>query len=145
LKRIFFVNNPATQQSKASSVADWVFKRTGEAIPADLYAETLSTAEAISTAARATVLIPDLWPESDLEMLFIPPVDGPEGPATRASYTGRLNRDVMRVIGRAIRAEFQASGTDMMKLQLDSGAEVYVHIPEVRQILCVATGVTLLD
>jgi len=141
------VNNPATRQSNAASVADWAFKRTGEVIPADLYAETLSTAEAISTAARATVLIPDLWPESDLEMLFIPPVDGPEGPATRASYTGRLNRDVMRVIGRAIRAAFHASGTDMMQLQLqlDSGAEVYVHITEVRQILCVAVGVTLLD
>ena len=139
------MNNPATSQSNAASVADWVYKRTGETIPDDLYAETLSTAEAISTAARATVLIPDLWPESDLEMLLIPPVDGSEGPATCAIYTGRLNRDVMRVIGRAIRAEFHASGTEMMQFQLDSGAEIYVHLPEVRQIVAAAVGVTLLE
>ena len=36
----------------AATVADWVSQRTGESIPASLYAETLSTAEAIITAAR---------------------------------------------------------------------------------------------
>ena len=128
-----------------TAVAEWVAERTGEPIPASMCAETLSTAEAIITACRVPVLIPDLWPVSRLEMLYVPPEGTPAGPAITASFSGEVSRAVLRSIGRAVRAEFDNTGTDMLRLELDNGAALFLHSPEVRETVTEAAGVTLLS
>ena len=128
-----------------TAVAEWVAERTGEPIPASACAETLSTAEAIITACRVPVLIPDLWPVSKLEMLYVPPDDVPAGPAIAASFAGQVSRPVLRAIGRAVRAQFDATETDMLRLELDNGGAVVVFSPEVRDTVTEAEGVTLLS
>lgn len=132
-------------QAFGAAVAAWVAERTGEPIPASACAETFSTAEAIITACRVPVLIPDLWPVSKLEMLYVPPDDVPAGPAITASFSGEVSRSVLRSIGRAVRAEFDANGTDMLRLELDNGAALFLHSPEVRETVTEAAGVTLLS
>lgn len=132
-------------QHFGAAVAAWVTERTGEPIPASACAETLSTAEAIITACRVPVLIPDLWPVSKLEMLYVPPDDVPAGPAIAASFAGQVSRPVLRAIGRAVRAQFDATETDMLRLELDNGGAVVVFSPEVRDTVTEAAGVTLLS
>ena len=132
-------------QRFGASVAAWVAERTGEPIPASACADTLATAEAIITACRDPVLIPDLWPVSRLEMLYVPPEGTPAGPAIAASFAGQVSRSVLRAIGRGVRAEFDATGTDMLRLELDNGAALFLHSPEVRETVIEAAGVTLLS
>lgn len=91
------------------------------------------------------VLIPDLWPVSRLEMLYVPPEGTPAGPAITASFSGEVSRAVLRSIGRAVRAEFDNTGTDMLRLELDNGAALFLHSPEVRDTVTEAAGVTLLS
>ena len=91
------------------------------------------------------VLIPDLWPVSRLEMLYVPPEGTPAGPAIAASFAGQVSRAVLRSIGRAVRAQFDATETDMLRLELDNGGAVVVFSPEVRDAVTEAEGVTLLS
>jgi hypothetical protein len=44
-----------------------------------------------------------------------------------------------------VRAEFDANGTDMLRLELDNGAALFLHSPEVRDTVTEAAGVTLLS
>ena len=91
------------------------------------------------------MLIPDLWPVSRLEMLYVPPEGTPAVPAITASFSGEVSRAVLRAIGRAVRAEFDNTGTDMLRLELDNGAALFLHSPEVRDTVTEAAGVILLS
>ena len=139
------MNTKTDFQAFGAAVAAWVAERTGEPVTASMCAETLSTAEAIITACRVPVLIPDLWPVSKLEMLYVPPEGTPAGPAIAASFAGQVSRAVLRAIGRAVRAQFDATETDMLRLELDNGGAVVVFSPEVRDTVTEAEGVTLLS
>ena len=132
-------------QAFGAAVASWIAERTGEPVSASACADTLATGEAIITAARVPVLIPDLWPVSRLEMLYVPPEGTPAGPAITASFSGEVSRAVLRAIGRAVRVEFDNTGTDMLRLELDNGAALFLHSPEVRDTVTEAAGVTLLS
>ena len=129
------------------AIAAWIAERAGEHVPAGACAGTLAAAEAIFAAARVPVLIPDLWPESRLELLYVPPENAATGPASFAatSLPGAVSRPVLRAIGRAVRAEFDATGSDMMHLELDSGAALFLHAPEARETVAAAAGVALLS
>ena len=48
-------------------------------------------------------------------------------------------------IGRALRAEFVASGADMLRLEADDGAELIVYAIEVRAIVMAATNIQLIN
>ena len=69
----------------------------------------------------------------------------PAGPAIAASFAGQVSRPVLRAIGRAVRAQFDATETDMLRLELDNGGAVVVFSPEVRDTVTEAEGVTLLS
>ena len=68
-------------QAFGAAVAAWIAERTGEPVSASACAETLTTGEAIITAARVPVLIPALWPGSRRGMLSGPPAGPTAGPA----------------------------------------------------------------
>lgn len=56
-----------------------------------------------------------------------------------------VSRPVLRAIGRAVRAQFDATETDMLRLELDNGGAVVVFSPEVRDTVTEAEGVSLLS
>lgn len=64
---------------------------------------------------------------------------------TRGGLTGEIDQAALRDIGRALRAEFIASGTDMLRLESDDGAELIVYAIEVRAIVMAATNIQLID
>lgn len=142
------MDNKTDFQIDAEAVAAWVYQQTGESLPVELYAESLTTAEAIITVCRVPVLIPDLWPVSKLELLYLPPDDVQPGPAIAASFSGQVDRAVLRAIGRAVRHAFESmydDDCDMLSFELDSGATIYIFVPEARETVVEAAGVTLLS
>lgn len=86
-------------QAFGASMAVWIARRTRDPVPVGACAETIATAESIVTACRVPVLVPDLWPNSRLEMLYVPPEDTPPGPAIAANFSGEISRAVLRAIG----------------------------------------------
>ena len=62
-----------------------------------------------------------------------------------ASLTGDIDQAALRDIGRALRAEFIASGADMLRLEADDGAELIVYAIEVRAIVMAAANIQLTD
>jgi hypothetical protein len=85
----------------------------------------------------------DLLPGSGLEVLHIPAAQS--GAGQLASLTGEIDQAALRDIGRALRAEFVASGADMLRLEADDGAELIVYAIEVRAIVMAATNIQLID
>ena len=132
-------------QAFGSTVAAWVAERTGEPISASVCAETLATAETIVTASRVPFLISDLWPASRLEVLYVPPEGTQAGPATSASFSGEVSRAVLLAVGQAVRAEFDQTGADMLRIELDNGAALFLHSPEARDTVAKGAGVLLLS
>lgn len=94
-------------------------------------------------ARPGRVCIRDLLPGSGLEVLHIPAAQSSMGHL--ASLAGEFDQAALRDIGRALRAEFIANGTDMLRLEFDDGAELIVYAIEVRALVLAETGVTLID
>lgn len=127
-----------------AAAARWVAVRTRPAASTRSIAATLEALQAVShRASRGPVCIPDLLPGSGLEVLHIPAAQ--PGMCQLASLTGEIDQAALRDIGRALRAEFIASGTDMLRLESDDGAELIVYAIEVRAIVMAATNIQLTD
>ncbi|SEM05214.1 hypothetical protein SAMN05518845_115114 [Variovorax sp. YR750] len=76
-------------------------------------------------------------------MLHIPAAQSSMGHLAR--LTGEIDQAALHDICRALRAEFIASDTNMLRLEFDDGAELIVYAIEVRALVMAATGVTLID
>ena len=127
-----------------AAAARWVAARAGPAASRPRIAATFEALQAIALRARrGPVYIRDLLPGSGLEVLHIPAARSGIGQLT--SLTGEIDQAALRDIGRALRAEFIASGTDMLRLESDDGAELIVYAIEVRAIVMAATGVQLVE
>lgn len=127
-----------------AAAAHWVAARSGPAASGPRIAATLEALQAVARRARrGPVCFRDLLPGSGLEVLHIP-ADKP-GMGQLASLTGEMDQAALRDIGRALRAEFVASGTDMLRVQSDDGAEVIVYAIEVRAIVMAAANIQLID
>lgn len=122
----------------------WVAARAGPAASRPGIAATFEALQAVAfRARRGPVCIRDLLPGSGLEVLHIPAAQSSMGHL--ASLAGEIDQAALRDIGRALRAEFIASDTDMLRLESDDGAELIVYAVEVRALVLAATGVTLID
>lgn len=127
-----------------AAAARWVVARAGPAASRPSVAATFEALQAVALRARrGPVCIRDLLPGSGLEVLHIPAAQSSMG--HWASLTGEIDQAALRDIGRALRAEFIANGTDMLRLEFDDGAELIVYAIEVRALVLAATGVTLID
>ena len=89
------------------------------------------------------VALRDLLPGSGLELLYLPPTGAATG--TLASVPGEIHLDALADIGRALRAEFIATGRDMVQIEADDGARLIVHAVEVRALVMAAANVQLID
>lgn len=127
-----------------AAAACWVVARAGPVASQPRIIATLEALQAVAfRARRGPVCIPDLLPGSGLEVLHIPAAQSRAGEL--ASLSGEIDQAALRVIGRALRAEFVASGADMLRLEADDGAELIVYAIEVRAIVMAATGVQLIE
>ncbi len=127
-----------------AAAARWVAARIRPAASTRSIVATLEALQAVAhRARRGPVCFLDLLPGSGLEVLHIPAAQ--PGTGQLASLTGEIDQAALRDIGRALRAEFVASGTDMLRLESDDGAELIVYAIEVRAIVMAATNIQLTD
>lgn len=127
-----------------ATAARWVAARIRPAASTHSIAATLEALQAVAhRARRGPVCIPDLLPGSGLEVLHIPASQS--GMGQLASLTGEIDQAALRDIGRALRAEFVASGADMLRLESDDGSELVVYAIEVRAIVMAATNIQLTE
>ena len=127
-----------------AAAARWVAVRIRPAASTRSIVATLEALQAVAhRARRGPVCIPDLLPGSGLEVLHIPAARS--GMGQMASLTGEIDQAALRDIGRALRAEFIASGADMLRLESNDGAELIVYAIEVRAIVMAATNIQLIN
>ncbi|GAA5787234.1 hypothetical protein [Chitiniphilus shinanonensis] len=126
------------------AAARWVEDRVRHAgsSPARLVA-TFRALDAILAKSPGVVALRDLLPGSGLELLYLPPTGAATG--TLASLSGEIHLDALADIGRALRAEFIATGRDMVQIEADDGARLIVHAIEVRALVMAAANVQLID
>lgn len=101
------------------AAARWVSARCADAPPA-LLADTFRALDAILARSRGVVALRHLMPGSGLELLYLPPER--DARAELASLSGAIHQAALKAIGRALRAEFLASGRDMAEIEADDGA-----------------------
>lgn len=126
------------------AAARWVrgrMPRTG-ASTARLVA-TFQALDVILAKSPGVVALRDLLPGSGLEVLYLPSTGVASG--TLASLPGQIHQDALAEIGRALRAEFIATGRDMVQIEANDGARLIVHAIEVRALVLAATNVQLID
>ena len=127
-----------------AAAARWVAARIRPAASTRSIAATLEALQAVAhRARRGPLCFPDLLPGSGLEVLHIPATQ--PGTGQLVSLTGEIDQAALRDIGRALRAEFIASGSDMLRLEADDGAELIVYAIEVRAIVMAATNIQLIN
>lgn len=124
------------------AAARWVSARCADAPPA-LLADTFLALDAILARSRGVVALRHLMPGSGLELLYLPPER--DARAELASLPGAIHQAALTAIGRALRAEFIASGRDMAEIEADDGARLIVHAVEVRALVMAAANVVLID
>lgn len=124
------------------AAARWVSARCADAPPA-LLADTFRALDAILARSRGVVALRHLMPGSGLELLYLPPER--DARAELASLSGAIHQAALKAIGRALRAEFIASGRDMAEIEADDGARLIVHAVEVRALVMAAANVELID
>lgn len=124
------------------AAARWVSARCADAPPA-LLADTFLALDAILARSRGVVALRHLMPGSGLELLYLPPER--DARAELASLSGAIHQAALKAIGRALRAEFLASGRDMAEIEADDGARLIVHAVEVRALVMAAANVELID
>lgn len=124
------------------AAARWVSARCADAPPA-LLADTFRALDAILARSRGVVALRHLMPGSGLELLYLPPER--DARAELASLPGTIHQAALTAIGRALRAEFIASGRDMAEIEADDGARLIVHAVEVRALVMAAANVELID
>lgn len=127
-----------------AAAARWVAARIRPAASTRSIAATLEALQAVAhRARRGPVCFPDLLPGCGLEVLHIPAAQ--PGTGQLASLTGEIDQAALRDIGRALRAEFIASGSDMLRLEAGDGSELIVYAVEARAIVMAATNIQLIN
>lgn len=128
--------------TELDAAAGWVREKAScvTASPARLVA-TFRALDAYLAKLPGVVALRDLLPGSGLELLYLPPTDS--ATSTLLSLPGEIHQEALADIGRALLAEFLATGRDMMQIETDDGARLIVHAIEARAVVLAALGVRL--
>ena len=135
-----------------NSAASWVCQRQNftmqPSVPEGEIAEALSALHSLAAKCRAAIMVPDLFPGSQLETIFIPAASGdavsPTG-STNLLNEARVTVPALSAIGSALSAELERTGNDMVRYEFDDGAEAIAYLPDVRGTVLQATGLVLLN
>lgn len=101
-------------------------------------------------------MIPDLFPETTLEALYIPANDVGEEIHVETMANGgqrftavdsalRVTTPALKSIGKALVAQLELSGNDMVIYEFGDGAQAIAYLPDVRSTVLQATGLVLLN
>jgi hypothetical protein len=132
------------------NAANWVCQRqtitSQQSVPEAEIAQTISTLHALAGRCQAAVMVPDLFPGNELEMLFIPAQAGPQATPSPSSslLSPKATTAALGVIGAALCSEFDRTGQDMARYEFGDGAIAIVYLPKVRSTVLQATGLVLL-
>lgn len=138
------------QSSIFDSTANWVCSKQNFSMPeaaseTDI-TRTLTSLHALAQSCAAAILVPDLFPDSGIELLYVPPA-GSEG--VRRSAATLAREDVppaaLRAIGKALHSQMVATGADVANYKFEDGGEAVAYFPPVRDIVMRACGVLLLN
>ena len=132
--------------------ASWVCQRQNFTMQPSVtegeIAQALSALHGLAARCRAAIMVPDLFPGSHLETIFIPSIstDG-LSPTGSASLLGeaRVTVPALSAIGAALAAEMDRTGNDMVRYEFDDGSEAIAYLPDVRGTVLQATGLVLLN
>jgi len=131
--------------------AKWVHARIPQEMANSVHIRELvdafSALAAVTDAATSTFLIPDLFPDVALDVLYVHNIAGADkltsvGDPAKNLFPG-LSAIALTAIGTAVIREMETTNSDMVRHEL-YGAEIIVSRPSVRHLVLQATGTTLL-
>ena len=121
--------------------ADWVVKNSNYAVDREEFAEALAVICTLASSANVPVLIPNVWSDYSLEILFIPSLSNMALPKSSGI---ELSSSAIEEIGKAFSLNFSKSGNDTFLLE-EHGMSLYIFMKHVRQTILQATGVELVN
>lgn len=137
---------------KFDYAAQWVCQRQKNAMPdaaqGPEIAQTISTLCTLVGKCQAAVMIPDLFPGSALETIYIPADSSDKATSGEAAgFVGEslVTAPALTAIGAALLAELESTGNDMVLCNLDEGAQAIAYRPEVRNTVLQSTGLVLIN
>jgi len=94
-------------------------------------------------------MVPDLFPDSDLEVLYVPADEfGVSGASSARAFSspahvGAVTLRALRAIGKVLDGELVRTGLDLVACELDDGAKAFAYRPAARDAVLKASGVAL--
>lgn len=139
-------------QSVFDHAAKWVSQRqtnlSQPSVSEAVIAETIAALEGVAGKCLAAVMLPDLFPGSRLETIYIPASDS-DGLTTSSVHAlsggARIATSALSAIGAALTTELTGSSNDMARYEFDNGAQVFAYFPEARDAVLQATGLVILN
>lgn len=135
-----------------NSAASWVCQRQNFTMQPSAsegeIAGALSALHSLAAKCRAAIMVPDLFPGSRLETIFIPAASGDDVSPTGSAKLldeARVTVPALSAIGSALTAELERTGNDMVRYEFDDGSEAIAYLPDVRGTVLQATGLVLLN
>lgn len=140
------------QSQTFEQLAQWVHQRrdlgaTTTATPTDI-AESIEALLNSVDGCKAAVMMPSLFPGSELEILYIPAdTEEREQITSRHFVQGekRVVPEALSAIGYALVGQLKAAGNDMAEYKDDEGAQIIAFFPQVRDTVLQALGMSLLE
>jgi hypothetical protein len=123
------------------NAADWIVKNSNSTIDREEVAEALAVICTLSSSANVPILIPNIWPDYSLEILFVPPLNN--RPLPKLSVL-ELSKSALDVVGKAFSSHLSINGNDTFLLE-EHGMSLYIYMKHVRHTILQATGVELIS
>jgi predicted regulator of Ras-like GTPase activity (Roadblock/LC7/MglB family) len=133
-----------------NNAASWVHSNQTIAmssqVPDEDIARALSALHATAMQCQASVMIPDLFPGSEIEILFIPALEGrTTSTVVSANVANAISTTALSAIGSALAAEMERTGTNMARYEFDNSSQAIAYQRCVRGTVLKATNLVLLN
>lgn len=135
-----------------NTAARWVCKRQkfnmATSVTEQNISQALAALEALRHKCTAPLMVADFFPGVALETLYIPST-GNNRSATQSQPfdilppEARVTTPSLSAIGHALLQEMQTEGNDMVVHEFDDGSKAIAYLPEVRETVFKATGISL--
>lgn len=139
-------------QSIFDHAAQWVHQRRDLAIsttvPLAELTDAIAALHEMVLKCKASVMLPDLFPSVALEAIFVPSSNTQHMTASSVAMVAnapRITGQALTAIGQALVAQLAANGNDMAVYEFDDGAQAIAYLPDARETVLRAVGLTLLN
>jgi hypothetical protein len=133
-----------------NTAAVWVSRRQTISMPPSVsdadVARTLFALHAASMRCQAAIMVPDLFPGSAIETLFVPaPGGNVASTVASADLADSISVTALAAIGSALAVEMEDTGNDMVRYEFDNGSQAIAYLRDVRDTILKATNLVLLN